>query len=235
LRRPAPRDRLIVALDMNSTDEAERCIVNLGNSVSFYKIGLELICSGGLSLAERLVGGGHSVFIDLKLHDIPNTVERATARISRIGATFLTVHGYPQTMRAALEGAASSTLRILAVTALTSAGDDDLVEAGYGLGARALVSRRAAQAEAIGIHGVVSSAAEVSMLRGDGRRLTVVCPGIRPRATEFDDQKRTATPASAIRDGADYLVVGRPVTRSADPRASAESIVSEIASAELAL
>jgi orotidine-5'-phosphate decarboxylase len=229
----SPRDRLIVALDMASIEEAEDCIGKLGDRVLFYKIGLELICAGGLALAERLAGEGRLVFVDLKLHDIPNTVERATAQISRIGATFLTVHGYPQTMRAALEGGAGSPLRILAVTALTSASDDDLAEAGHMLSVRALVSRRAVQAEAIGVHGIVSSATEVSMLRTDGRRLTLVCPGIRPGTSESNDQKRIATPLRAIRDGADYIVVGRPITRAADPRASAEAIISEIAAAVL--
>ncbi len=226
-----PRERLIVALDMHSTDEAKRCIRELGDTVCFYKIGLELICAGGLELAERLVGEGQLVFIDFKLHDIPNTVERATAQISRIGATFLTVHGYPQTMRAAVEGAAGSALKILAVTALTSASDEDLAETGQMLGVRALVSRRAAQAEAIGLHGIVCSPNEVSMLRNEGRRQIIVCPGIRPASADPNDQKRTAVPSRAIRDGADYLVVGRPITRSADPRASAASIVSEIAAA----
>ena len=233
MRGLSARERLIVALDMTSIEEAEDCIDKLGGSVLFYKIGLELICAGGLVLGERLVGEGRLVFVDFKLHDIPNTVERATAQISRIGATFLTVHGYPQTMQAALEGAADSPLKILAVTALTSASDDDLAEAGHALGVRALVSRRAVQAEAIGLHGIVSSAAEVSMLRSDGRRLTLVCPGIRPGTSESNDQKRIATPSRAIRDGADYLVVGRPITRAADPRASAEAIVSEIAAAAL--
>ena len=233
MRSSAPRERLIVALDMQSVRDAEGCIDSLGDSVSFYKIGLELICAGGLALAERLVDEGRRVFVDLKLHDIPNTVERATASISRIGASFLTVHAYPQTMRAALAGAAGSELKILGVTALTSVNDEDLAEAGYVLSTRALVSRRAAQAQAIGLHGVVASAAEISALRSERRGLTLVCPGIRPAASAIDDQKRVATPSSAILDGADYLVVGRPITRAADPRAAAEAIVSEITASAL--
>jgi orotidine-5'-phosphate decarboxylase len=224
------RDRLIVALDLPTAQEAQALVARLGDSVSFYKIGMELIYGGGgLGLAERLIGAGHKVFIDLKLHDIPNTVERACAQIARLGATFLTVHAYPQTMRAALAGAAGSGLGVLGVSVLTSADDSDLAEAGYALGARALVSRRAAQAEALGLAGLVASAAEVAGLRAEGRRLTLVCPGIRPAGGEAGDQKRVATPGKAIADGADYLVVGRPITGAGDPRAAAEGILAEMA------
>ena len=225
-----PRERLIVALDAPSAEAARALVDRLGDSVAFYKIGMELIYGGGgLALAEALIGSGRRVFIDLKLHDIPNTVERATAQIARLGATFLTLHAYPQTMRAAKAGAAGSGLKLLGVTVLTSADDADLAEAGYAFGARALVSRRAAQAEEIGLAGIVASAAEAAALRADGRRLTLVCPGIRPAGGEAGDQKRVATPARAIADGADYLVVGRPITAAADPRAAAEAIVAEIA------
>ena len=180
-------------------------------------------------MAERLIGAGKQVFVDLKLHDIPNTVTKATAQIARLGATFLTVHAYPQTMRAALEGAGGAGLKLLGVSVLTSSDDADLAEAGYALGARALVSRRAAQAEAIGLAGLVASAAEVAGLRAEGRRLTLVCPGIRPAGGAAGDQKRVATPGQAMADGADYLVVGRPITESADPRAAAEAIAAEMA------
>ncbi len=224
------KDRLIVALDAPSTEAATALVARLGDSVAFYKIGMELIYGGdGLALAERLIGEGRRIFIDLKLHDIPNTVERATAQIARLGATFLTVHAYPQTMRAALAGAGDAGLRLLAVSVLTSADDADLAEAGYALGVRALVSRRAAQAESIGLAGLVSSPAEVAALRAEGRRLTLVCPGVRPSGGEVGDQKRVATPSQAIADGADYLVVGRPIIAAVDPRAAAEAIVAEIA------
>jgi orotidine-5'-phosphate decarboxylase len=226
------RDRLIVALDLPSAKEAELCVAKLGSAVNFYKIGLELICSGeGFRLAERLIGNGARVFLDMKLHDIPNTVERATRRVSAIGASFLTVHAYPQTMRAAVEGAANSGLMLLGVSVLTSTDDSDLADAGYALNVQGVVSRRAAQAEEIGLQGLVSSARELSTLRGEGRRLTLVCPGIRPSGDVFGDQKRVATPARAIRDGADFLVVGRPITSASDPRASAEAIVREIMAA----
>jgi orotidine-5'-phosphate decarboxylase len=227
-----PRERLIVALDAPTGEAARTLVERLGDSVSFYKIGMELIYGGeGLALAEALIGEGKQVFIDLKLHDIPNTVERATAQIARLGATFLTVHAYPQTMRAAQAGAVGSGLKLLAVTVLTSSDDSDLTEAGYAFGARELVSRRAGQAEAIGLAGIVASPAEAATLRAEGRRLTLVCPGIRPAGGDAGDQKRVATPARAIADGADYLVVGRPITAAADPRAAAEAIVAEMAAA----
>ena len=223
------RERLIVALDVPTVTGAQALVARLGDGIVFYKIGMELIYGGGgLALAERLIGSGKQVFVDLKLHDIPNTVEKATAQIARLGATFLTVHAYPQTMRAALEGAGGK-LKLLGVSVLTSADDSDLAEAGYALGARALVSRRAAQAEALGMAGLVASAAEVARLRAEGRRLTLVCPGIRPAGGALGDQKRVATPGQAMADGADYLVVGRPITESANPRAAAEAIVTEMA------
>lgn len=227
-----PRERLIVALDAPDLAEAERLVAELGDSVQFYKIGMELAYGGGLGLAPKLAAAGKKVFIDLKLHDIPNTVERATAQIARLGATFLTVHAYPQTMRAAVAGAAGAGLKILAVSVLTSCDDADLAEAGYALGVRALVARRAAQARAAGVDGLVASAAEASMIREIvGDSLLLVTPGIRPAGAAVGDQKRVATPATAIADGADYLVVGRPITQAADPRASARQIVAEIAAA----
>jgi len=227
------RERLIVALDAADVAEAERWTATLGESVVFYKVGMELIYGGeGLALARRLIGAGKRVFIDLKLHDIPNTVERATRQIAALGADFLTVHAYPQTMRAALAGAAGSTLRILGVSVLTSSDDADLAEAGYALGVAALVERRARQAAEIGLGGLVCSAAEVGKLRsGLPKGFALVTPGIRPAGGELGDQKRVATPAAAIRDGADYLVVGRPVTGASDPRAAAEAIVAEMETA----
>jgi orotidine-5'-phosphate decarboxylase len=223
------RERLIVALDTPDVAAAEALVAELGDGVVFYKIGMEMIYGGGgLALAGRLIGAGKQVFVDLKLHDIPNTVAKATAQIARLGATFLTVHGYPQTMRAALEGAGGSGLKLLGVSVLTSSDDSDLAEAGYALGARALVSRRAGQAEALGMAGLVASAVEVAGLRAEGCRLTLVCPGIRPAGGAAGDQKRVATPGRAIADGADYLVVGRPITESDDPRAATQAIVAEM-------
>jgi len=232
-----PSDRLIVALDLAEPAQARALIQRLGPTVSFYKIGLELLyandtADNGLRLADELVAQGKKVFLDLKLHDIPNTVRRATAQVARRGVTFLTVHAFPQTMAAAKEGAADSALKLLAVTVMTSYDDDDLAEAGYRFVVRDLVPHRAAQAEALGIDGLVTSAQEVAELRAAiGQDMILVTPGIRLAGGARDDQKRVATPAAAIAAGADYLVVGRPITEAADPRAAAEAIRDEIAAA----
>src|SRR5579872_2492771 len=202
MSRPlSPRERLIVALDMPRVEEAERLVEELGNVVAFYKVGMELAYGGGLALVSRLAAAGKKVFLDLKLHDIPNTVERATAQVARLGATFLTVHAYPQTMRAAAAGAAGSGLKLLAVTVLTSADDADLAEAGYALDIEALVKRRGAQAKAAKIDGLIASAAEAAMLRAElGPDMILATPGIRPAGGGAGDQKRVATPAKAIAD-----------------------------------
>jgi orotidine-5'-phosphate decarboxylase len=227
-----PRERLIVALDMPEVEQAERLVADIGDSIVFYKVGMELAYGGGLALVGRLAASGRKVFLDLKLHDIPNTVERAVAQVARLGATFLTIHAYPQTMRAAVAGREGSGLKLLAVSVLTSCDDGDLREAGYAFGVDDLVARRGVQAKAEGVDGLVASPAEAARLRADlGSSLILVTPGIRPAGAAVGDQKRIATPAQAIADGADYLVVGRPVTQAADPRASAEAIVAEIAAA----
>ena len=228
----APRDRLIVALDLPGVAEAEAMITRLGDAVTFYKIGMELTYAGGLGLAERLAADGKQVFMDLKLHDIPNTVERATRQIARLGASFLTVHGFSQSMTAALAGAAGSPLELLAVTVMTSYDDADLAAAGYAMGVKELVARRAVQAKQIGIHGLILSPEETQLVRPlVGPDMQLVTPGIRPAGSDVGDQKRIMTPALAIVGGADRLVVGRPVTGAADPAAAAESIVADIASA----
>jgi orotidine-5'-phosphate decarboxylase len=229
----APRDRLIVALDLPDAAEAERIVEHIGDAANFYKVGMELAYGGqGLALANRLATAGKQIFLDLKLHDIPNTVERATAQAAGLGATFLTIHAYPQTMRAAVAGAKGTGLRLLAVTVLTSYDDADLLEAGYRFGVVEMVRRRAEQAHALGVDGVVASAEEAAGVRAAiGKAMILVTPGIRPAGAEAGDQKRVATPASAIRNGADYLVVGRPITTAADPHEAAAAIVAEIASA----
>ena len=228
----APRDRPIVALDLPGVAEAEAMITRLGDAVTFYKIGMELTYAGGLGLAERLAADGKQVFMDLKLHDIPNTVERATRQIARLGARFLTVHGFSQSMTAALAGAAGSPLELLAVTVMTSYDDADLAAAGYAMGVKELVARRAVQAKQIGIHGLILSPEETQLVRPlVGPDMQLVTPGIRPAGSDVGDQKRIMTPALAIAGGADRLVVGRPVTGAADPAAAAESIVADIASA----
>jgi orotidine-5'-phosphate decarboxylase len=224
-----PRDRLIVALDMSEVREARSLVERIGGSATIYKIGMELAYGGGLKLAPELASVGKQVFLDLKLHDIPNTVERATAQAAKLGATFLTVHGYPQTMRAAVAGAKGSGMRILAVSVLTSYDDADLLDACYRFGVVETVRRRAEQALALGVDGLVASAAEAAMARRTaGDRMCLVTPGIRPAGAATGDQKRVATPAEAIRNGADYLVVGRPITQAPDARAAAEAVVAEI-------
>jgi orotidine-5'-phosphate decarboxylase len=229
---PEARDRLIVALDVATLAEAEALVERLGETVSFYKLGLEIVYAGGLGLAERLVGAGKKVFLDLKLHDIPNTVERATAQVARLGATFLTVHAYPQTMRAAVAARGDAGLRLLAVTVMTSYDDADLAEAGFAAGIADTVRRRALQARQLGVDGLILSAEETAAMRAlVGESMVLVTPGIRPAGGAVADQKRVVTPAMAIRAGADHLVVGRPVTQADDPRAAAQAIVAEIAGA----
>ncbi len=228
----ALRDRLIVALDLPSTEIAEAMIARLGDSVGFYKIGYQLAYAGGLPLVRQLADRGKKVFIDLKLHDIGNTVARGVESIARLGATFLTVHAYPQTMKAAVEARAGSSLKILAVTVLTSYDDNDLQAAGYRLGVSDLVAARAQQAQALGVDGLVCSAEEAASLRKIvGHQMCLVTPGIRPAGAATGDQKRVMTPSRAIAAGADYLVVGRPILEAADPAAAAEAIQAEIAQA----
>jgi orotidine-5'-phosphate decarboxylase len=227
-----PRDRLIVALDLPSVEAADAMVTQLGDAVSFYKIGYQLAFAGGLALAEKLIWNGRQVFLDLKLHDIGQTVARGVESVARLGATFLTVHGYPQTMKSAIDGRGDSNLRILAVTVLTSYDDADLAAAGYDFTVSELVLERACQARDIGVDGLVCSAEEVEALRAEiGQHLVLVTPGIRPGGAARGDQKRVKTPGEAIASGADYLVVGRPIVAAPDPRAAAEAITAEMAAA----
>lgn len=226
----APRDRLIVALDLSSVEAAEAMVARLGDSVTFYKIGYQLGYAGGLALVPKLAGLGKKVFIDFKLHDIGNTVARGVESIAKSGATFLTVHAYPQTMAGAVEGRGGSNLKLLAVTVLTSYDENDLQAAGYRQGVAELAETRARQAREIGVDGLVCSAEEVGALRKlVGDKLCLVTPGIRPAGAATGDQKRIMTPARAIAAGSDYLVVGRPVMEAPDPQATAEAIHAEIA------
>jgi len=223
-----PRQRLIVALDVPSVEAARVMVARLGDAVEFYKIGYQLAFAGGLAYAPVLADAGKRVFLDLKLHDIGNTVAEGVRSIARLGASFLTVHAYPQTMHAAV-AAREGNLRILAVTVLTSYDDADLAAAGYDFTVPELVAERAAQARDIRVDGLVCSAAEAAKVRPIvGAGLALVTPGIRPAGTAAGDQKRIATPSLAIAAGADYLVVGRPIIAAADPKAAAEAIVAEI-------
>jgi orotidine-5'-phosphate decarboxylase len=226
-----PRDRLIVALDLPSVEAAQAMVARLGDAVSFYKIGYQLAYAGGLAYVPRLAGAGKQVFLDLKLHDIGSTVAEGVRSVARLGATFLTVHAYPQAMRAAVE-AREGGLQILAVTVLTSYDDGDLAAAGYHGSVAELVTQRAAQARDIGVDGLICSAAEAAKVRVVvGAKLKLVTPGIRPAGTDAGNQKRIMTPAAAVAAGADYLVVGRPVLAAPDPKAAAHGIVEEIARA----
>jgi len=229
----APRERLIVALDLASVAEAQAMVEVLGESVSFYKVGMELAyAKGGFEFAEYLVANGKQLFLDLKLHDIPTTVTKATTQVARLGATFLTVHAYPQTMAAAKAGAKDSALKLLAVTVMTSYDDADLAAAGYGLPVKDLVARRADQARETGIDGLILSGEEVQATRARfGQDLILVTPGIRPAGGEAADQKRVMTPSAAIQAGVDHMVVGRPVVQAKEPKAAADAIVAEIAAA----
>lgn len=226
------RDRLIVALDLSSIDEARRVVAAIGEAGSFYKIGYQIAYGGGLAFAEELIGAGKKVFLDLKLHDIANSVEEGVRSVGRLGATFLTVHAYPQTMRAAVAGRGDSGLKLLAVTVLTSYDDADVAEAGYAPALGELVATRSAQARDIGIDGVVCAATEAERARtivGPGG--LVVTPGIRPAGSASGDQKRVVTPGDAMRAGVDHIVVGRPITAAADPRRATEAILSEMTAA----
>jgi orotidine-5'-phosphate decarboxylase len=223
------RNRLIVALDVPSTEAALALVTRLGRAVSFYKIGYQLGYDGGLAFAQQLIADGTQVFLDLKLHDIGNTVEKGVASIAKMGAAFLTVHAYPQTMQAAVNGKGGSNLKILAVTVLTSYDDNDLDQAGYRMKVGDLAALRARQARELGIDGLVCSPEEAATLRNIvGDKMLLVTPGIRPAGSDAGDQKRIMTPGKAIAAGADYLVVGRPITQAADPKAAAAAIVAEI-------
>jgi orotidine-5'-phosphate decarboxylase len=230
--QPEPRDRLIVALDLPAIEAAQAMVARLGDAVSFYKIGYQLAYAGGLAYAPRLADAGKQVFLDLKLHDIGSTVAEGARSAARLGATFLTVHAYPQTMKAAVE-ARERGLQILAVSVLTSYDDADLAAAGYHGSVAELVAQRAVQARDIGVDGLVCSGAEAGQVRAIiGGKLKLVTPGIRPTGAAAGDQKRIMTPAAAIAAGADYLVVGRPILAAPDPRAAAQAIVEEIARAK---
>ena len=227
-----PRERLIVALDVASVAEAEALVERLDAAVHFYKIGYQLGFAGGLAFAQKLTSAGKQVFVDMKLHDIGNTVARGIESIARLGATFATVHAYPQTMQAAVEARGKGGPKILAVTVLTSYDEADVQAAGYRLNIADLAASRARQAKVLGVDGLVCSPEETANLRAIvGHEMSLVTPGIRPAGASSGDQKRIMTPSRAISAGADYLVVGRPIVEAADPKAAAEAIQTEIAQA----
>ncbi|OFX02530.1 MAG: orotidine 5'-phosphate decarboxylase [Alphaproteobacteria bacterium RIFCSPHIGHO2_12_FULL_63_12] len=225
------KDRLIVALDVSSVEDARRAVTRIGDSGTFYKIGYQLMPIGGLDLAKELSDAGKKVFLDFKFHDIGATVERGVASVVRLGGDFLTVHAEPDVLKGAVDGRGDDRrLKILAVTVLTSLTQESLAESGISMKLEDLVLRRAEFAARAGADGVVASAREAEAIRKRfGAALKIVTPGVRPAGASADDQKRVATPEAAIRAGADHLVVGRPIIAAADPAAAAKAIQAEIA------
>ncbi|MGB3539786.1 MAG: orotidine-5'-phosphate decarboxylase [Mesorhizobium sp.] len=226
------QERLIVGLDVPTVADAETVVRELGDTVSFYKIGYQLAFAGGLDFARDLAAEGKKVFLDMKLLDIDNTVAKGVENIVRMGMTMLTLHAYPKTMRAAVEAASGSGLCLLAVTVLTSMDEQDVIDAGYEYDPHTLVLRRAEQALHAGMGGIVCSASEAEAVRRIvGPDMAVVTPGIRPAGAAHGDQKRVVTPAQAIRNGSSHLVVGRPIVGAVDRLGAARAIVEEMRAA----
>jgi len=224
------RDRLIVALDFSSLDEAFSLVQKLQGRVGMFKVGKELFTREGPAAVRQIVNLGERVFLDLKFHDIPNTVARAVEAAVSLGACLVNVHasGGRKMMQAAAE-ATSGNAEVIAVTVLTSLRDEDVREAGFALGPDELVPRLARLALEAGLDGVVAAPTDAARLRRElGSDFLIVTPGVRPAGSTKDDQARIATPAEAVRQGADYIVVGRPITQAADPVKAAEAIVAEM-------
>jgi orotidine-5'-phosphate decarboxylase len=220
---------IIVALDVESAEEARALVGRIGAEVTFYKVGMELYAAAGMDFVRELIDGGRDVFLDLKFYDIPETVKRAVRQVARTGVRFLTVHGSSAVMRAAAEGRGASPLKLLAVTVLTSFDEQDLADLGYPCAPRELVELRVRKAMEAGMDGIVASPVEARSVRAlAGERAILVTPGVRSAGAGKGDQKRVATPAEAIRDGADYLVMGRQITRAADPAAVVRTVLDEI-------
>jgi len=234
MSHPAAKNRLIVALDMPTVEEARRLVATLGDTVSFYKVGLELLFAGGLDLARALKIEGKHVFLDMKLLDIGNTVERTVANVTELGVDMLTVHGHDlKTMRAAVSGRGSSKLKLLAVTVLTNLTGDDLKQQGSSFSPADLVVQRAKLAYEAGFDGVIASGQEAARVRAAvGSNFLIVTPGIRLTGSSTDDQQRITTPDNAIKAGASHVVVGRPITQADDPRIAAETFINHIREAE---
>jgi orotidine-5'-phosphate decarboxylase len=228
-----PKDRLIIALDLPSAEEAQSAIDAIGDEGTFYKIGYQLMPIGGLDLAKRLSDEGKKVFLDFKFHDIGATVERGVSSVAKLGGDFLTVHAEPDVLKGAVEGRGDDKrLKILAVTVLTSLNQESLTKMGIDTALPDLVLKRAEFAAEAGADGVVASAKEAAAIKarfGDG--LKIVTPGVRPAGADANDQKRVVTPADAIAAGADHLVVGRPIIAAKDPSSAARAIQQEIATA----
>jgi orotidine-5'-phosphate decarboxylase len=220
---------IIVALDVATAAEARALVERIGPEVDFYKVGMELYAAAGMEFVRELQAGGKQVFLDLKMYDIGETVKRAVAQVAKSGVRFLTVHGSGAVMRAAVEGKGGAPLELLAVTVLTSFDQTDLADLGYSCSVSDLVNLRVRKARESGIDGIVCSPLEVAAVRQvSGPEMVLVTPGVRPAGGDVGDQKRVATPREAILKGANYLVVGRPITRAADPAAAARAIRAEL-------
>lgn len=224
------KNPIIIALDVDSAAEARKLVDALGSSVDFYKVGMELYAAAGMEFVRELLSGGKQAFLDMKFYDIGETVKRAVKQVAASGVRFLTVHGSQAVMKAAVEGRGSAGLQLLAVTVLTSFDQSDLADLGYPCPVSDLVALRVRKAREAGVDGIVCSPLELPTVRAlAGPEAVLVTPGVRSVGAGQGDQKRVATPAEAIRDGADYLVVGRQVTRAADPPAEVGRILKEIA------
>lgn len=228
-------DRLMLPVDVPTIQDAEALVRRTEGKIGVYKIGMELQFAGGLEFARELAADGKKIFLDVKLHDIDNTITNAIRNVARMGMTFVTLHAYPKTMRAAVKGLAEEgnpALCLLGVTVLTSMDEDDLVAAGYRGPVADLVAARARDARDAGMGGIVCAATEAQKLRAILEdELVIVTPGIRPKGSTADDQRRVMTPEDAIRAGSDYLVVGRPISKAEDPGAAADAVVAEIEAA----
>ncbi|RCW23202.1 orotidine-5'-phosphate decarboxylase [Ciceribacter lividus] len=224
------RERLIVGLDVPTLREAETIVDKLSDDILFYKIGYQLAFAGGLEFARDLAASGKKIFLDMKLLDIDNTVASGVENIAKMGMSMLTLHAYPKAMRAAVEAAKGSGLCLLGVTVLTSMDEGDLIEAGYEYDPHTLVLRRAEQARAAGMGGIVCSAEEARAVRKViGPDMALVTPGIRPAGADRGDQKRVMTPADALKAGSSHLVVARPIVKAPDPKEAARAILAEMA------
>ena len=228
-----PRDRLIIALDKPTVEEATLIVDRLGEAGRFYKIGYQLLPVGGVEFARALSAAGKSVFLDFKFHDIGATVMRGVKSVRKLGADFLTVHAEPDVLRAAVEGRGDDMrLKILAVTVLTNLTQESLRASGVDMTLEDLVLKRAEFAAKAGADGVVASAKEASAIKARfGDALVIVTPGVRPAGADANDQARAVTPAEAIGAGADYLVIGRPIVDAPDPIAAVRAILTEMPAA----
>jgi orotidine-5'-phosphate decarboxylase len=222
-------DPVIIALDFESAREADSLVAALGDAAGFYKVGMELYAAAGMDYVRCLIDRGKRVFLDMKYYDIGETVRRAVAVAARSGATFLTIHGVGQVMRAAIEGRGDSGMKLLAVTVLTSFDQEDVRELGSNYTLTDLVAQRVRLAMQVGVDGIVGSPLEARAIRLEaGPGAILVTPGVRSRGAAMGDQKRIATPDEAVRDGADYIVVGRQVSRATDPAAALAAIHNEL-------